>query len=80
MPYDKLSYMPFATPMMPDFKGGPAIFLREVRTELLKVIWPTRQEVIKLTFIVLAVSLGLGLYIGGLDFVFTKVTDILVKR
>lgn len=68
------------SPMMPDFTGGPVVFLKEVKTELLKVVWPTRSEVVKLTIIVIAVSMAIGLYIGGLDFVFTKMTDILVKK
>ena len=72
--------MPIPTPMMPDFKGGPVVFLKEVKAELGKVIWPKREEVIKLTFVVLAVSAAIGLYIGGLDLVFTKFTDLLVKR
>ena len=72
--------MAIPTPMMPDFKGGPVIFLQEVKAELAKVIWPTRDEVVKLTIVVIVVSVAIGLYIGGLDLVFTKVTDILVKR
>ncbi len=72
--------MAIPTPMMPDFKGGPVIFLKEVKTELARVTWPTRDEVIKLTVIVIVVSAAIGLYIGGLDLVFTKVTDLLVKR
>jgi len=68
------------SPMMPDFKGGPVVFLKEVKAELLKVVWPTRNEVVKLTIIVITVSVAIGLYIGGLDFVFTKMTDLSVKR
>lgn len=66
--------------MMPDFSGGPVVFLKEVKTELTKVVWPTRAEVIKLTVIVIAVSVFIGLYIGGLDMLFTTLTDFLVKR
>ncbi len=72
--------MELPKPMMPDFKGSPVTFLREVKTEMTKVLWPTREEVIKLTIIVVAVSTAIGVYIGGLDFVFTKITDILIKR
>jgi len=43
-------------------------FLSEVRTELLKVSWPKREDVIKLTLIVLLVSAIVGLYVGGLDY------------
>lgn len=66
--------------MMPDFRGGPVIFLKEAKTELSKVIWPTRTEVVKLTIIVIAVSAAIGAYIGGLDLLFTKLTNILVIR
>lgn len=65
---------------MPNFKGGPVVFLKEVRAELVKVIWPSRQEVMKLTTVVIVVSLAIGIYIGGLDLLFTKLTDVLVKR
>ncbi|MBI2616603.1 preprotein translocase subunit SecE [Candidatus Gottesmanbacteria bacterium] len=65
---------------MPDFKGNPVVFLKEVRAELVKVIWPGRAEVIKLTIVVIMISLVFGLYIGGLDLLFTKLTDVLIKR
>lgn len=68
------------TPMMPDFKGGPVAFLKDVKTELTKVTWPTRPEVIKLTIIVTVVSLVIGIYIGSLDISFTKLTNLLIKR
>lgn len=71
--------MAIEAPMMPDFTGGPIVFLQEVRAELTKVIWPSRQEVVKLTIIVIGVSVAIGVYIGGLDLIFTKMTDILVK-
>lgn len=75
-----LQNMPLTTPMMPNFQGGPVTFFREVKAELTKVIWPTKEEVIRLTIIVMAVSIVIGIYIGGLDFIFTKMTDLLVKR
>jgi preprotein translocase subunit SecE len=67
-------------PMLPDFKLNPVIFLKEVKAELMKVVWPTRQEVIKLTIVVIAVSILFGLYIGGLDLVFTQLTNFLIKK
>jgi len=67
-------------PMMPNFSGGPVVFLKEVRTELGKVIWPSKEELVKLTVIVIVVSAVMGIYIGGLDLIFTKLTDFLVKR
>ncbi len=55
-------------------------FFSEVKSELSKVTWPKRQEVIKLTLLVSAVAVIIGLYVGGLDYIFTKgLTAILTK-
>ena len=59
---------------------SPVVFLKEAKTELAKVTWPTREQTIKLTVIVIAISLILGFYIGALDLIFTKLTDLLIKR
>lgn len=58
---------------------APITFLRETQDELKKVIWPTRKEVVRLTIVVILISLIVGLYIGGLDFVFTKLLQVVVK-
>lgn len=58
---------------------NPTVFLKEVRAEMEKVSWPTRQEAIRLTLIVVAASLAIGLYIGSLDFGFTKIMELLIK-
>lgn len=54
-------------------------FLREVSEELRKVVWPTRDEVIRLTTIVILVSLLVGLFLGGIDFALTKLMAIIIK-
>lgn len=58
---------------------SPVSFLREARDELSKVVWPTKQEVVRLTFVVIAISLVVGLFLGGLDFVFVKIIGTVVK-
>lgn len=68
------------SPMKPDFGGSPVAFLKDVKAELSRVQWPTRAEVIRLTIIVVVVSVALGLYVGGLDLLFTTLTNVLVKR
>ena len=42
-------------------------FLREVKTETKRVNWPTREETIRYTLIVVGVSLVVAAYLGGLD-------------
>ena len=54
-------------------------FVNEVRSELAKVTWPTRTETIRLTAIVIAISLVVGLYLGGLDMLFTQMLKLLVS-
>ena len=55
-------------------------FFSEVKSELSKVTWPKKNEVIRLTSIVILVSLVVGLLTGGLDAIFTKLlAKLLVK-
>ena len=44
-------------------------FVESVRSELRKVTWPTRPELIKATRMVVILSLALGVAIGLLDWV-----------
>jgi len=44
-------------------------FLKEVKTETKRVNWPTREETIRYTLIVVGVSLAVAAYLGGLDII-----------
>ncbi|MFH1535732.1 MAG: preprotein translocase subunit SecE [Patescibacteria group bacterium] len=57
----------------------PVSFLREVRDELKKVTWPTQKDTIRLTIVVIITSVIVGLFIGALDFIFTKATELVVR-
>ena len=43
-----------------------------------KVNWPSRQETIKYTLIVIGVCLAVAVYLGGLDFLFTNLIERLI--
>ena len=58
----------------------PVGFLKEVRDELQKVVWPTRDEVIRLTIVVLIVSLIVGVFLGGADLILTKLVEVFITR
>jgi preprotein translocase subunit SecE len=58
----------------------PIVFFKEVRDELQKVVWPTRDEIIRLTAVVILVSLGVGLFLGGTDFILTRLFELLITR
>jgi len=53
-------------------------YLSEVRNELTKVVWPKKEEVIRLTLIVIVISSIIGAYVGGVDFLFTKLLEFLI--
>lgn len=54
-------------------------FFSEVRLELAKVTWPTPRQTVNLTLVVVIVSLLVGLYVGGLDLIFAKVSGLFLK-
>lgn len=58
-------------------KGGLAQYLREVRTEMKRVSWPNRAEVISSTLLVLAVVLFFAVYVGLLDVIFIRLVKYL---
>jgi len=58
----------------------PVVFLKEVRDELRKVVWPTRDEIIRLTGVVILVSVGVGIFLGATDFILTKLIGLLITR
>lgn len=47
-------------------------YLKDTRAELRHVSWPTRQQAIAYTIIVLGLSIIVGLFLGLLDFTFAK--------
>ena len=58
---------------------SPLIFLKQTQDELKKVVWPTRQEVIRLTMVVIIISVAVGLFLGGVDFLMTKFLTLIIK-
>ena len=52
---------------------------RETIGELRKVSWPTPQDALKLTKIVLIVMLATSLLLGFLDFIFSRLVGLLVS-
>jgi preprotein translocase SecE subunit len=50
-------------------------YLVESWAELKKVAWPTRETVIRLTLLVVAVSIAVGIYIFVLDRIFNTLVE-----
>ena len=53
-------------------------FVRGVASELKKVAWPSRQEAIRLTIIVIIVTVAVALMLGLVDYAFSKFVDTLL--
>ncbi len=59
---------------------SPVVFFGEVKSEMAKVTWPTKDQVIRLTAVVIVISLIVGIFVGLLDLSFTKIVEFLVKK
>lgn len=54
----------------PPERVGPVEYVREVRSELRRVNWPTRRETINYTIVVMMTLVILTMFIAGLDYAF----------
>ena len=64
----------------PFFMPNILSFLKEVREELGKVAWPTREQTIRYSILVIIVAVAVGVFLGGLDFILTKVTALILEN
>ncbi len=60
--------------------ANPITFISQARTELAKVVWPTRAETVRLTAVVIGISAVVGIIIAGLDVIFIQLMQIILKR
>ena len=44
-------------------------FLKDVKIELSKVAWPTRDQTVQYTLVVLGLSLAIAVFLGGVDLI-----------
>lgn len=68
-----------ATEAKPKITARITEYLKDTRGEIRKVSWPTRQQLTKLTLIVLAVTAAMALFLGALDFVFATLVRLIVS-
>ncbi len=60
-------------------KKDRGLWFREMKSELKKVVWPTRQTVLKNTGTVLLCSLVIGAFIWIFDFVSVSAVDVILN-
>jgi preprotein translocase subunit SecE len=59
-------------------QSGISRLYRETIGELRKVTWPTRQEAKNLTGIVVTVTFGMSIFLGTVDFLFSRLFALIL--
>lgn len=54
-------------------------YFRETRAEVRKVVWPSRQEAIRLSLIVISVMVAMSAFLGVADYLFAQVIGLIVR-
>lgn len=55
-------------------------YFKESAAELKKVTWPTKKETYNYTILVIGISLGVAIFLGLLDYIFTQGFQALLTR
>ncbi len=61
------------------FPGQVAQFFREVKVELQKVTFPTRQETVSSTVVVMVLTVIMAVYLGFSDWALARIVQLLLK-
>ena len=54
-------------------------YFKETRAELKKVTWPTRQEALNLTLIVVTFTIFMAALLGIIDYIFAWVFGLIIR-
>ena len=55
-------------------------FVQDVLVEFRKVTWPSRQELVNSTAVVIVVTIVLAFFLGGVDIVLTRLVERILHR
>lgn len=55
-------------------------FIQEAKEELMKVNWPSKKQTINYTLLVVAVSLAVAGFLGGLDWIFSYILKTFIIK
>jgi preprotein translocase subunit SecE len=54
-------------------------FIREVLAEFRKVTWPSRQELVNSTVVVIVVTVVLAFFLGGVDVALARIVERILR-
>lgn len=55
-------------------------FIASVKVELSKVVWPSPDLTIRLTVIVILVTVIVGFFVGGIDYLLTNLLGLVINK
>ena len=58
---------------------GPIRFLREVKAEVKKITWPSKEDTKKSIAAVIAIAIAVSVLVGVVDFVFKNLFEFIFK-
>lgn len=62
-----------------DQKQAKSSFLKGVRTEFKKIVWPSKKSVFQYTFAVVTISIICSLMIWGLDNILRSLLGLIIR-
>ncbi len=54
-------------------------YIKETRSELSHVSWPTRKQAISYSAIVIGLSLAIAIYLGAADFILSRLLSLIIS-
>lgn len=54
-------------------------YLKEAVAEMKKVVWPTKKQTTFYSIVVIAISLGVAIFFGVLDYIFNLGLEAIIK-
>ena len=74
-------------PPLPNPRGGGSVnflvrtqeFVKEVMVEFRKVTWPSRQELVNSTVVVIVVTVVLAFFLGGVDIALARIVERILR-
>ena len=58
-------------------KTSPGEFIKQVKAETAKVVWPSRRETVTTAVMVVIMTVLLGLFFFGVDLAFSSIVEAL---
>ena len=63
----------------PSFFKKVTKFVKDLKSEAKKVVWPTPKQVINNTWAVIISIIIVGIFVGGLDMIFGWIRDLIIR-